>query len=287
MLQNNAPSIQRLSAAKEFIFLERSATEIAYAKWGSGPPIACLHATGHGSGDFIPLAKKLASDFTIFALDWPGQGLSPDDGFAPEARHYADLIDEFISLLKIPAPILLGNSIGGAAAIIAVSRDDNKFRGLVICNAGGLASIDLAARIVIRAMARFFELGAKGAWWYETSFSFYYKYLVLPGARDRAEEIVTAGKDLASLLAKTWAGFARDEADIRSAVPSIRTPVWAAWAKSDRLVSWSRSSTTVALFPNHTVDLFAGGHSPFLESTNTFAAGLHYFASSLNSNEST
>src|SRR3989442_4919142 len=61
---------------------------LAYDDDGSGPAIVCLHAIGHGAGDFA-LRTRLRGRYRFVALDWPGQGNSADDHQPASAGRYA------------------------------------------------------------------------------------------------------------------------------------------------------------------------------------------------------
>jgi hypothetical protein len=43
---------------------------------GPGLIIICLHAIGHGARDFEDLTRRMAFDYRIIAIDFPGQGNS-------------------------------------------------------------------------------------------------------------------------------------------------------------------------------------------------------------------
>lgn len=270
-------SIARLSAANDSARVGTQGAVLAMMRRGKGRPILCLHATGHGSGDFERFAKDHLDGFEVVAPDWPGQGLSPYDGVSPDAGHYADLAIGLIEELGLKKPLVLGNSIGGAAAILLAVRRPDLVSGLVLCNAGGLAPIDGLARNVIGLMVRFFDAGARQASWYGAAFRFYYRRLVLPRAPERAAQIIAAGSALAPLLKQAWAGFAADEADLRSLPQTINVPVLIAWAKHDRFIAWGRSQKGAKSFPTRMIKLFRGGHAPFLEDPTRFAAALRRF----------
>ncbi|MGB8580404.1 MAG: ThiF family adenylyltransferase [Candidatus Sulfotelmatobacter sp.] len=46
---------------------------------GPGLTIICLHAIGHGARDFEDLTRRMAFDYRIIAIDFPGQGNSGND----------------------------------------------------------------------------------------------------------------------------------------------------------------------------------------------------------------
>ncbi|MBU6373318.1 MAG: alpha/beta hydrolase [Alphaproteobacteria bacterium] len=263
--------------------IEAASARIAVRIAGQGPPVLCLHATGHDGRDFDAFASRVGARFRVIALDWPGQGASPADGHAPRAARYADIALGVVEALGLARPIIVGNSIGGAAGVVAAARAPERIGALVLCNAGGLAPVDPIARFVIRRMAGFFAAGARGARWFPAAFRWYYQRLVLPqpAAASRRAEIIAAGCGLAPLLAEAWRGFAEPDADLRACARGLAVPVWCAWARDDRLVSWGRSRAAVRRIPNARWTLFRGGHAAFLEDPDRFAAAFTAFAATL------
>lgn len=267
-----------LGAQEPVQFVDANGTRIALMRRGTGRPLVCLHAIAHGARDFETLAKKVGDAFEVIAVDWPGHGLSPDDGHAPNAAHYAELLAHLLDALKLDRPILLGNSIGGAAALqAAASRGD--LGGLILCNAGGLRAVDGVARFGIARMVSFFRAGERGKRWFGGAYRFYYTRMVLPLAlQAHRERIVAAGYEMAPLLRQAWESFARTDADARDLVAKAACPILFAWAKSDRLIPWSASKKAAASAKNGTVALLKGGHSAFVEDPDAFARVLRAFA---------
>ena len=276
----NAAGLRAAIGADDPVTLvEVLGARLAVRRWGAGPQILCLHAAGHGAGDFAGLAARLAGRFEVIAVDWPGQGRSPADGAPVRAERYADLLLALCEALRLQRPALVGNSIGGAAALSAVARAPERFSALVLCNPGGLAHLDAFANFAVGRMAAFFRAGARGAAWFPAAFAAYYRWIVLPApaARDQRRRIIAAGRELAPVLAEAWAGFAEPSADIRALPARVTLPVWLAWARGDAFVAWSRSKAAALRFPDHQLTLFPGGHAPFLEAPDAFAEGLAAF----------
>lgn len=59
----------------------------------------------------------MSPDYRVIALDFPGQGNSGSDTQPASGTRYAHLLEGFIDELNIRPAVLLGNSIGGAAAV--------------------------------------------------------------------------------------------------------------------------------------------------------------------------
>ena len=272
----------QLGVVEPFSLLAAGGTQIAVGRRGAGVPVLCLHAIAHGGRDFDAFADRVTGlGFEVVCADWPGQGRSPGDatGTPASAARYADILVELLEQLFQPddPPIVLGNSIGGAAAIMAAERRPELVRALVLSNPGGLAAVDGFVRRSCRFLSGAFAAGARGASWYPGAFGLYYR-LVLPRrpARCQRIRIIAACRETARVLSEAWASFAETGADIRDVLLRLRLPVFFAWAKDDQIVSWGRSRAAV-IQSGARVEHFRGGHSPFLEDPDRFAKSFACF----------
>ena len=50
--------------------------QVHYRRAGSGSPIILLHQSPKSSEEYIPLINELSDQYTVFAPDTPGNGLS-------------------------------------------------------------------------------------------------------------------------------------------------------------------------------------------------------------------
>jgi 4,5:9,10-diseco-3-hydroxy-5,9,17-trioxoandrosta-1(10),2-diene-4-oate hydrolase len=268
-----------LGAQEPVNWIEANGARLAVMRRGTGFPILCLSAIAHGARDFENLPAQVGDGFEIIALDWPGHGLSPSEDTKPSAAHYAALTLAAMDALGLSRAILLGNSIGGAAALQVATTAPERVAGLVLCNTGGLVKITPFARFVILRMAAFFGAGENGKRWFAGAYRFYYRRFVLPRAdaahRDR---IIAAGPEMAATLRAAWESFAAPEADARHLPAKVQCPVFIAWAKSDRIIQWSRSRAAVRRFRDKRIQFFRGGHAAFLEDGARFAKALRAFA---------
>jgi len=78
----------------------------------------------------------------------------------------------------LPRVILIGNSIGGAAAIRYAAAHPERVDRLVLENPGGLDRADRLSRVVIGGMVRFFAAGARRARWFPGAFAVYYRLIL-------------------------------------------------------------------------------------------------------------
>jgi pimeloyl-ACP methyl ester carboxylesterase len=271
-----------VGAQEPVTWIDAGGTRLAATRRGKGKPVLCLHAIGHGARDFEALVGLVGDTFEIIALDWPGQGLSPADGKAPTAAHYEALLEAAMDALKLERAILIGNSIGGAAALRLAAQAPERVSALVLCDTGGLVALTPFARFVLRKKAAFFAAGERHATWFARAFRFYYRRIVLPRARTQGERIIASSYEIAGLLRQAWEGFAQQDADIRGLVPRVQCPVFVAWAKSDRVIVWSLCAKAARQFRDVRIEFFRGGHAAFLEDAERFARAFRQFAKDKN-----
>ncbi len=259
------------------MFVEIDGVRLAYDDRGDGEPLVCLHAIGHDRSDYRNLEAG-----RVIALDWPGQGESGPDHQPPTSRRYAELLAGFLDALRLDRVVLLGNSIGGGAAIAYAARHPERVRGLVLANPSGLDAGGRLVRWATRFMARFFAAGARRARWFGRAYALYYR-LVLQRARASADRarIIAAGYRYAPILRDAWIGFGQADNDLRPLAPAIRCPTLFAWARRDQIIQLRRCKAAIATFPDARVELFDAGHAPQLETPDELNASLAGFLEAL------
>jgi pimeloyl-ACP methyl ester carboxylesterase len=110
---------------------------LAYADWpGERGPLICVpHLTGH-KGSFAPLARHLAPEYRVIAVDLRGRGDSAqpphDYGFAHHARDLLGLADA----LGIARFALVGHSFGATTSVYLASIQPSRIQALVMLDGG-------------------------------------------------------------------------------------------------------------------------------------------------------
>jgi pimeloyl-ACP methyl ester carboxylesterase len=243
---------------------------LAVTRIGQGVPVVCLSATGHDAADFSQLALRVGEQCELLCIEWPGHGHSGLDHCPASAARYSELVDGVMSALGLGAAVLLGNSIGGAAAILCAAR--RPVRALVLCDSGGLLAVTGTVRRFCGLFEKFFAAGERGAWWYQPLFAAYYR-LVLPqrAAAAQRRSIVAQARARAPALRQAWASFGRADADIRTIAAGLNVPIWIAWGKQDRIISLGACLPAIRQFKHYTLDIFDAGHAAFLEQPDQFA----------------
>lgn len=98
---------------------------------GSGPPLVMLHGWSMTSAVFTEVAQLLAGRFRVLCPDLPGHGESE-----PLARTslegMAAAVHEWLSILEVKNPALLGWSLGGQVALELVLRQPRYVEKLLL-----------------------------------------------------------------------------------------------------------------------------------------------------------
>jgi pimeloyl-ACP methyl ester carboxylesterase len=246
---------------------------------GPGDPILCLHAAGHGSRDFEPLVTRAAGRRRLITLDWPGHGRSGSDPARANASRYADLLRGVLDALFLERVVLLGNSVGGAAALEIAARDPSRVRALVLVDCGGLARPSALVRAFTRAMAWVYR--HPNAWWFPWFFAIQYRILLRgAAATEQRARIVAAGREHAGVLAELWKSFGEPLRDLRVDISQLQCPVWLAWARDDPYNHRWLIRSALRQF-EAPLTVYRGGHAPFLEQPDAFWRDLDRFLGSI------
>ena len=246
---------------------------------GDGPSLVLLHANGGDHRDFAAIAPALAaSGWRVTTIDWPGHGMSPR--CAPEtAVGFGDLLAATLDSLG-GKHVLLGNSVGGFAALQAAAHRPDLVAGLVLVSPGGFSPrwpvTTLACRIIGSALV------APRA----------YRALPRIYLRDRNAGVTAAigraalasgSQQNAEVYASVWRSFTDPDHDGRRLAAAVRCPALLAWGTRDPILPWQLDGrrARAALPLADTVTFSGAGHQPFIERPDEFLSRTAPFLSGL------
>jgi pimeloyl-ACP methyl ester carboxylesterase len=91
---------------------------------GSGPPLLLLHGLGLTWRCWLPVLAALEARHDTIALDLPGFGDAPPlpADTAPTPRALTDAVAQELAALRVTAPVVVGNSLGGWIALELARR---------------------------------------------------------------------------------------------------------------------------------------------------------------------
>jgi pimeloyl-ACP methyl ester carboxylesterase len=116
--------------------MERDGVRLAGLDFGGDGPAALLHGLAGYAGEWGATARWLTGRCRVVALDARGHGRSerrPAD--VPRAAHVADAAFA-IEWLGLGRAVVVGQSLGGQAALLLVAGRPDLVRGLVLADAG-------------------------------------------------------------------------------------------------------------------------------------------------------
>jgi 2-hydroxy-6-oxonona-2,4-dienedioate hydrolase/4,5:9,10-diseco-3-hydroxy-5,9,17-trioxoandrosta-1(10),2-diene-4-oate hydrolase len=102
-------------------FAQAGGVKIHYQEGGSGDPLICIHGAGPGAtgwSNFKGNFDYLTRHFRTILIDMPQYGKS-DKPVIPGGRlaFLAQVLNDFMSEMKIEKAVFIGNSMGGQAAL--------------------------------------------------------------------------------------------------------------------------------------------------------------------------
>lgn len=244
-------------------------------------PLVVLPAAGFTWGDYRPILEHFGGERRVFALDWPGFGASakpsPTD-FAYGALAYADLLEPWLNALGATRAVLLGNGIGGAAALRFALAHPDRVLGLFLVAPAGFAPDGIAHTLATRlfSVPALLERAAPllanlalGPATVETR-----AVLAARKSRHAAER---DNNDSVQAEATLWRTLGQPDADLTSLARQVSTSAMLVRGALDPLFSAGDARrATESIGPRGAVEVVlpGAGHLPFLQQPRRFYQAL-------------
>lgn len=237
-----------------------------YTVEGEGYPIVLMHGWGCNHSTLASIEKALLPNMKVYNVDFPGFGSSTEPEGVWGVEEYTRLIEKFIEIEGLEAPVLLGHSFGGRVGILYSSR--NKVRKLILVDAAGVKPTRTLKYYVkvysYKMMKHLLPLlfgKTKGQAMLD-------KYRGKSGSSDYN----SSTPKMRAILSKVV------NEDLKHVMPSIKCPTLLIWGKNDTATPLKDAQTMEKLIPDAGLVAFDGvGHYSFLENPFQFAAVLKNF----------
>ncbi|MFC4376929.1 alpha/beta fold hydrolase [Nocardia halotolerans] len=231
-----------------------------------------LHANPGDHRDFGPVLPALGQRFAVAAVDWPGYGESTvTDPAAVTMLGLADVaatVWDALAGAGYRDPVVVGNSVGGYAAVRLAQR--RSMAGVVLVQPAGFVPLNAVTRAVCRTMgrpgvarraitpaARLYLGAPRGA----DLRAVYERAKAVPGRPDRLQ-----------VYCSLWRGLVDPSADLTTGAPLLPgTPVQVVWGRYDPVNPWllNRAGLRRQL-PHAEVAVLAARHESFCENPALF-----------------
>jgi pimeloyl-ACP methyl ester carboxylesterase len=246
---------------------------------GGGPPVVFLHGVGARADRWRSnLASFADAGFRTYAVDFPGHGLAikGDAGAPYTVAGYADFVEQFLEVMSIDKPILIGTSLGGHVASEIACRGATALAALVLVGPMGVLPVGEAAREELAD--NLLDRTAVGV---KTKLCrlLYDDALATDDWVD--EEVRINNSPGATESFEALAAYFRDQIDndvtgpILASLPS-RPPVQLVWGTADLMVPTELASRAQQVLGADVPLLLLNdaGHAPYLEQPAAFANGV-------------
>ncbi len=237
------------------MYLKIKNLNIYYEKHGSKKQtLVILPGWGDNRLTFNYLINYLKDYFTIYIIDYPGFGKSSLPLKDLTIFDYTELIYEFIKILEIKNPILIGHSFGGRIIILLTTLYNLKIKKLLLIDIAGIKSFNLT--LFLRT--KFYKLLKK--FQYLLPFKLRKKYLNYLFQKFASNDY----KNLNPTLHKTFRNIV--QVDLKKYLSSIKQETLILWGEDDLITPLKDGIKINKLIKNSTlIKIENAKHFPYLE----------------------
>ncbi len=121
-------------------FWEWRGQQVYYVKAGQRgdrPPLLLIHGFGASTDHWRKNVIGLSDEFEVWAIDLLGFGRSAKPDWQYNGDLWRDQLHDFITEVIAQPAVLVGNSLGGYAALCVASQRSSSAAGLVLVNSAG------------------------------------------------------------------------------------------------------------------------------------------------------
>ncbi|WP_330250911.1 alpha/beta fold hydrolase [Nocardia sp. NBC_00565] len=247
---------------------------------GNGPTIVLLHGGGPGASSWSNFARNipvLARNFHVLAVDQPGFGLSDKPVDHPQYFvHSATALNDLLDTLEITGRVhLLGNSLGGGAAVRFALDFPDRAGKLVLMGPGGL-SVNLFAPDPtegVKNLAKFNYEPTRANLEAFLRIMVFDQSLITDELIDERFASASTPEALAATRAmgKSFAGADFEQGMIWREAYKLRQPVLLIWGREDRVNPLDGALVATKMIPRVQLHVFGGcGHWAQLEKFDEF-----------------
>ncbi|MGW6699298.1 alpha/beta hydrolase [Nocardia sp. NPDC055049] len=238
------------------------------------PGLLLLHANPGDHRDFDQIVPTLGKTWAVAAVDWPGYGAStvtdPNAVTVDALGDIAVQVSTSLAQIGFGSLTVIGNSVGGYAAVRLAERAPDLVRGLVLVQSAGFAPLNPLTRAMFGLIAR----PSVARRFVVPHARLYLGSLRNEGVRplfERARE-VSGDPIRLTVYRSLWRSLDDPRVDLPAAAPLLPgLPVQVVWGRDDPTNPWlmNRRGITRAL-PGAPVAVLPTRHEPFAQAPRLF-----------------
>lgn len=136
----NAATIPHVRPPAGLTYVQAGDLHTRYRIWGTtGAPVVLVHGFAESADTWDRMARELARDHRVYAYDVDGFGYTGRRG-PYTLDHLATQLLDFLSVMKITRPVLVGHSSGAAVIAKAAMRAPGRVGGLMFLDGDALST---------------------------------------------------------------------------------------------------------------------------------------------------
>jgi pimeloyl-ACP methyl ester carboxylesterase len=252
---------------------------IAIDAAGAGAPLVLLHGIGTNRSIWRRVTPALAADRLVLAPDLPGLGQSPPADSQFDLRVVAEALAEALAETAGEPFDLVGNSLGGAVALVLAAQRPELIRRLVLVSPAGFAPRPAAISAALGlvgppwiALRR--RAGSALAWSPAARRVLLWGTVAEPHRMPAADARAMLGSSRGSMqIGPALASVL--QADLRDELVRLEVPLGLIWGERDRIIPLRTLEVIRELQGDVVVEtLPCAAHVPHVERAEEFVAAL-------------
>jgi pimeloyl-ACP methyl ester carboxylesterase len=267
-------------------------SRIHYLTAGDGLPLVMLHGAGESALDWQWVMPALARRFRMIAPDLPGFGKSdrPRADYSP--AFFGDFVAGLLDALHIPRAVVVGNSLGGLAALRFALAAQERVLALVLVDSVGLGREIIPG---IKWLLPWLVSPGSGEWvaywamtslgkaqldWWRTQLQFArperapVEWIAEQHRLSRRTDFVWNSLD----VLRAFIDLAGQRDVLRDRLPDLMMPTLILWGEHDRVIPISHARDAVGRLRRGRLALIPDcGHQPQVERPDLFLEALNPF----------
>jgi len=244
--------------------------------------IVFVHGLGGSQSTWASVLGDFAERNRIAAVDLPGHGRSDKpstDTFDYSVSGLSKALGEIIEKLALSPAIIVGHSLGGAAAIQLALERPKLVRGLVLINSAGLG-VEISGELLDRIEAQPSRDEARKL--LELFFEDH-RFILERGVDEMFANRSAPGSDeaLKAIAASTFSRSGQQVSFV-DRLGELEPPVLLIWGERDRVVPASHAVAACQSLPSSWLEIYEGvGHVPQVEAAPSFTRNVNRWTASL------
>lgn len=204
----------------------------------------------------------------IYAIDLPGQGLSPPPLKPFGTEDYVNIFKQFIQNLHINQPIVLGHSLGGKIALYASGKGLVAIKKLILIDSAGIKSSFNLRKEIKKYIYKSMKFLANLPILRIKLLPIFLAYKNKLGSQDYRNAHGIMRQTLVTLVNEDW----------RNLLPNITTPTLLIWGEKDEATPIYQAQIMRKFIPNSQLVIIPNaGHFPFLDNFDLFIQNIEDF----------